>query len=131
MHQRTNDGLLQEVTVQITAEHVAKLAEAGLGVMLDPESNASRDWFTSRMLPSPSPSPTPVRQNDPRHVSLLSARGAAGGPEDLHQQCLQLFAAISVRHQLGPVPTLDLWVPLALPEDAAIPRRYGFDRWHC
>ena len=44
--------------MQITAEHVAKLAEAGLGVMLDPESNASRDWFTSRKLPSPSPSPT-------------------------------------------------------------------------
>ena len=65
MHQRTNDGLLQEVTVQITAEHVAKLAEAGLDVMLDPVSNASRDWFTSRKLPSPSPSPTQYARTTP------------------------------------------------------------------
>ena len=43
MHKRTSDGLLQEVTAQITAEHVAKLAEAGLDLMLDPVSNASRD----------------------------------------------------------------------------------------
>lgn len=58
MHQRTSDGLLQEVTAQITAEHVAKLTEAGLDVMLDPVSNASRDWLTSRNHASPSPSPT-------------------------------------------------------------------------
>ena len=61
-----------------------------------------------------------VGQHDPWCVALLAPRDAARGPEIVHQQGLQLLAAIDPWHHLGLVPALGLGVPLALPQQAVV-----------